>query len=846
MTQNACMALEFRFVCPLPNGFHARPASHLAGLANDFVSDCALTNLRNGSVANTKSVLSIIAADIQWNDECTMRIQGADEQVARTALRRFVEKDLPAFDEPLTDFLKDETRRGLPRSLRSAGVKAYFGLPVSRGIARGPAVVIGTSILQSLPQSEPGPKGQDPAWELEQVKRSIAAVRSRIESKLLGRVSATEAGILKAHLAILGDVSLMDRLSQRVAQGYSAAQAVTDAGEFFSDLLRRSENPYTRERALDIQDICLELLEDVRGPESRSRVELKEPSVVIAEKLTPQQLLALDRKWIGALVLESAATTSHTVILARSLGIPTLVGAKDVKELPPGQDVLVDANRGFLIAEWPHAVRKFYQRESRAVRRRQVALAHYAMCPAVTSDGRVLEVAANVSSAEELTAVFEHGADGIGLFRTEMLFLGREHAPSEEEQFQVYAEAARAAKGKPVIVRTIDIGGDKPLAYLNMPAEDNPFLGYRGARVYPEHQELLDAQLRAILRASAVGSVQLMVPMVSAVEEVLWIKARVAQVQQDLQARKIPFNPSMPLGIMIEVPSAAFILDQLCRELDFFSIGTNDLSQYFLAADRGNSRVAGMSNVRHPGFLSFLQQIVAGVHKHGKWVGICGDMAADLRHLPLLVALGFDEISVPAAEIPIIKERIAQLTLPDCEKLLAKATACQRAADVELCLTHGPNGATRSLLDRELVLMDAEISSKEEAIREIVDAFYVDGRTDDPDGLEEAVWTRESVYSTGLGFGFAIPHCKTDAVNTGSIGVLKLRAPVDWDAVDGKPVQVVILLAARESGGDGAHLRLFSRLARYLMNEEFRQRLLQAEDRDAVLSRLTEEFNGAG
>src|SRR5262249_42056893 len=273
----------------------------------------------------------------------------------------------------------------------------------------------------------------------------------------------------------------------------------------------------------------------------------------------------------------------------------------------------------------------------------------------------------------------------------------------------------------------------------------------------------------------------------------------------------------MPVGMMIEVPSAAFVLDQLCRELDFFSIGTNDLSQYFVAVDRENSRVAGLSSVKHPGFLSFLQQIVTSVHKHGKWVGMCGDMAADLRNLPLLVALGIDEISVPAAEIPIIKERIARLVVADCQKLLSQAIACQRASDVESCLDRESSEASRTLLDRELVLLDGNVDSKEEAIREIVDAFYVEGRTDEPDCLEEAIWARESVYSTGLGHGFAVPHCKTDVVNASSIGILKLPRPIDWGAVDGKPVAFVILLAVRESDSNGAHLRVFSKLARNLM-----------------------------
>jgi fructose-specific PTS system IIA-like component len=834
------MAPEFTFVCPLPNGFHARPASHLASVATDFLSECLLTNRRNGSVANIKSVLSIIAADIRWNDECSVHVHGSDEQVACSALRRFVGKDLSAFDEPLTNFLKDETTRVLPRSLRSAGVKAYFGLPVSRGIARGRTVVIGASKIHSEPIAT---NGLDPTKESERVKQSVAATCSRIRNKLLGHASGVEAGILQAHLAILGDVSFMDKLLERVQQGRSAARAVIDAGEFFSDLLRRSENPYTRERALDIQDICLELLEDVSGARSKALVALKEPSAIIAENLTPQQLLGLERNWISALVLESAGTTSHTVILARSLGIPTLVGAKSVGELAPGQDVLVDANRGFLVVEGTDAVRKFYERESKTLLNRRTALASYAVRPAVTRDGRVLEVAANVSSAQELAPAFEDGADGIGLFRTEMLFLGREHAPSEEEQFEVYMQAVRAANGKPVILRTMDIGGDKSLPYLNLPQENNPFLGCRGVRVYAEHQSLLEAQLRAILRASAFGRIQLMVPMVSAVDEILWMKAKLAEVQVSLCEQRISFDPAMPVGIMIEVPSVAFVLDQLCRELDFFSIGTNDLSQYFLAVDRDNSRVSALSNVRHPGFLSFLEQIVTSVHKHGKWVGMCGDMAADLRNLPLLVALGLDEISVPAAEIPIVKERIARLSVPDCQKLLLQATACQRARDVESCLDNGSNEASRSLLDRNLVLLDAKADTKEEAIREIVDAFYVGGRTDEPDRLEEAIWTRESVYSTGLGHSFAVPHCKTDAINASSIGILKLPRPIDWDAVDGKPVEFVILLAARESNSNGAHLRVFSKLARNLMNEEFREQLLQARDQEALLAKLKQEFD---
>ncbi|HEU0049878.1 MAG TPA: fructose PTS transporter subunit IIA, partial [Nitrososphaera sp.] len=335
----------------------------------------------------------------------------------------------------------------------------------------------------------------------------------------------------------------------------------------------------------------------------------------------------------------------------------------------------------------------------------------------------------------------------------------------------------------------------------------------------------------------------LMVPMVATREEVLWMKAQVAEAQKDLTGRQIAFDPAMPVGIMIEVPSVAFILDQLCEELDFFSIGTNDLVQYFLAADRGNSRVASLSNVRHPAFLRFLKQIVDEVHKHGKHIGMCGEMAGDILHLPLLLGLGLDGISMASSEIPILKERISRLTVSDCQSLLSGVLKCKGVAEVESLLAAGALSSPDSgLLDQDLVVLNSKSESKEEAIREIINSFYVEARTNDPDRLEEAVWTREEVYSTGLGHGFAIPHCKSDAVITESIGVLKLSKAVEWGALDGQPVHTVILLAARESNANGRHMQVFSQLARKLMSDKFRSHLEQANDANKVLGYLVEEL----
>jgi phosphoenolpyruvate-protein phosphotransferase len=841
MSQNACMALEFTFLCSLPNGFHARPASHVATLAGKFTSDCALTNLRNGRVADMKSVLSLIAANISLHDECRVRVNGADEQAAHKMLQQFIENDLPACDVPLPELAQESQNGMLPRSLRSLGLENYCGFPVSRGIGYGKVVIIGGVVLPPELSAE---KAADPKQELQRAKRAMDGVRARIGKKLAGQVSAAETGILQAHLAILGDVSLADKVLEKINEGRSAGQAILEATEFFSSLLRESESHYIRERAVDLHEIGCEALKEIYGLQFQPAVELTEPSVVIAENLTPQQLLELDRKGIRALVLESAGTTSHTVILARSLAIPTLIGVKNLPQLlSPGQEVVVDANRGVVIPKCTPPVRRYYERELGTLQRRQAVLARDAMAPAITVDGRRIEVAANLSSAEELAPAFANGADGIGLFRTEMLFAGRDHPPSEDEQFEVYAQAARAARGRPVILRTFDIGGDKPVAYFKLPAEDNPFLGYRGVRIYQEHRDLVCAQLRAILRASALGRVHLMVPMVASREEVLWVKAQLAEAQRDLRSRQIAFDPAMPVGIMIEIPSVAFILDQLCEEVDFFSIGTNDLVQYFLAVDRGNPRVSRLSNVRNPAFLRFLKQIVDDVHKGGKYIGMCGEMAADSSHLPLLLALGLDEISVPSFEIPMLKERISRLTVSASQSLLSSALACEGVAEVESLLAAGAeSGPDSPLLDRDLVVLGSKSESKEEAIREIINAFYIKARTNDPDRLEEAVWSREEVYSTGLGYGFAIPHCKTDAVVTGSIGVLKLSRPVEWGALDGQPVHTVILLAARESDANGRHMQIFSQLARKLMSEEFRSQLVQAEDPNAVLGYLMDEL----
>jgi fructose-specific PTS system IIA-like component len=844
MTGKTGAALEFAFVCSLSSGLHARPASHLAEAANAFASDCFLTNLRNGLTANGKSVLAIIAADVRQGDRCTVQLRGTDEQSAYASLQRFVEQVLPGVDVPLAGISTARRSGTLPRVLQAAAIECCFGLPVSRGIAHGKVVPLNGMVLPSNLNA----RASDPDEELRRVNHGLAAVRERIRQKLTEPISTTEQAVLLADLAIANDISLAEKLAERIRQGRCAGQAVVEAGEFFTALLRHSESELIRERALDIEEICLQLLDEIYGTDLQAAaIQLLGPSVLVAETLAPQQLLALDRRWLKALVLEYSGATSHAVILARSLAIPTLAGVKNARlMLPPGTEVLVDANRGFAVPQFPAPVQRFYEREVATLARKEEVLARQASEPAISADGRVVEVAANASSLEESVEAFRKGADGIGLFRTETIFLEKNQPPSEDEQYAVYAEVMRAAAGRAVIFRTLDIGGDKAVPYLNLSRENNPFLGYRGVRIYADHKELLRAHLRAVLRASALGPAQIMAPMISSLEEVLQFKDLVSQARATLASEGITLGPYISIGVMIEVPSAALILDQLCAEVDFFSIGTNDLCQYFFAAERGNPKVAALSSVRHPAFIRFLQQIVRQIRQSGKWVGMCGEMAAESRHLPLLIGLGLDEVSLPAAEIPEIKRKIGQVSSADCEQLLEKALSFGHTREVDHLLEQGVAlRSTLPLLSEELVLLHSVSRNKEEAIQEIVDAFYVTGRTDDRPRLEEALWAREGVYSTGLGFGFATPHCKSAAVEFNSIGILKLRQPVDWGSVDSEPVGMVILIAMRDSEVAGAHLQVFSKLARKLMNEEFRKYLLGVESAEEMVEYLTQQLDMA-
>lgn len=838
------MPLDYSFSCPLPNGVHARPASALEEVARTFAAEVVLLNQRTGRSANAKSILSIVGADIRFSDPCLLKISGADEDRAMAALGSFIRNTLPRQEAVLPAITTTDGELRLPPCLGKSGAVFRRGTIVVPGIAQG-------SIVRATEFSIPEGLATDGVADISaEQKRTEDALQELIDwygQRATAAGRSVESELLVAHRSVARDQEFRACLLDSIAlNGRTAAGAIADAEARFTRLFAASENIMLRERALDIKDVCGQLLQRVYGNAAKNRsIALTEPSIIVADSLTPSQFLALDYRLLKGLVLAEAGTTSHTVILARSFGIPTLVGVEKIgKGLPEKNEAVLDADIGVLVTNLTAPARRYYTMEHQRLDGRTRVLRASAVKPAATEDGQRMEIASNIATVEEANRAFVAGAEGIGLFRTEMLFLDRVAAPDEAEQYEIYHRVIEAADGRPVIIRTMDVGGDKPLNYLNLNPEQNPFLGYRAVRIYPEFEGLFRTQIRALVRASAHGPLRVMLPMISSIQEVRWAKRIIAEEQTRCSAEKKAFDPAMEIGIMVEVPSVAFALNELSREVDFFSIGSNDLLQYFLAVDRANARVASLYNPLQPTFLRLLKQIVDVARQQQKWIGLCGEMGAQKHCLPLLVGLGLNELSVSAPAIGGLKARLSQLKLADCQQLFAAALDCQTTEEVGRLLEEFSVQHSAPLLAEELFVIDSDAVTKEEAVKRAIDLLYVHGRTQQPRVLEEAVWQREGTYSTGFGHGFAIPHCKSTAIQANSLVLLKLRQPVDWGATDGKPVKVVILIVIRDFDGATAHMKIISTLARQIMHEEFRSAIQRANDPKALCSLFKSKLEG--
>ena len=828
-----------RFAFPLAGGLHARPASLLRDACRPFAAAVVFRNLRNGRRADAASVLELVASDTAGGDPCLLEASGPQEREAMAALRAFVERDLPNADDGTPPAGDAAGASWLPPVFAGGSGSLLRGRALAPGLGRGR--VLRLAGRASYPKRFAAGK-RDAAQELELFRRAAAGVEAGL-AELAARASGPAAAIFRAQQAIAADPGFTGRVAVLIAKkGFSSGAAIERAAGHYAGLLRRSSSAYLRERAGDVYDIAAQLAEKLYGAVSRAAMPGRGHFVAAAPSLSASELPALKRRGLRGLILGDVGATAHVAILARSLSVPAVsVDPGALAGIADNAEALVDGRRGLALLAPGAALKRYYRLEQAAAEETRRRRSAWRRRPGRTRDGKRVEVAANVGRPEDLATAWAAGAEGIGLFRSEFLFLGRPEPPGEEEQFAAYARAARSAGGRPVIVRTLDVGGDKPLPYLKLPPEANPFLGRRAVRFYAEHAGLVRCQLRAMLRAARCGRLKVMVPMVAAPGEVRLVRDLLQEAAAELRRRRVPHARAVELGVMVETPAAALAVDSLAREADFFSVGSNDLLQYVMAVDRGDPALAGLYDPLHPAFLRLLADAARQARRTRRWLGLCGEMAGRADLLPLLAGMGFDELSMAPGLIPEAKERLAGLDAAACRRLLGRALRCGEAAEVRALLQEfasaDAGAARRQVFAPGLVRLGSASRSAAEAIRELCAMLELDGRVSDALALEEAAWKREESYATDLGLGFALPHAKSPAVREAAVAFLRPSRPFRWAAGSRAPVRGVLLIAVPEGGGE-EHLRLIAGLSRRLVHEEFRRALLSARSAATALKVL--------
>ena len=668
----AAAILSDEVALPNPQGLHARPAAVFAAEAKKFKSDVRV--LRGGDSANAKSVVALMALATKFGDTLRVEAAGPDAGEAAAALARLLasgsgEKPGDAPAPAATAAAAVAPQRAAP-----ADANEFTGVSASPGLAVGKIVQFRQEVI------DVAEAGEAPQRERGRLEAAQHEARQQIETLKAKLTDPSKAQILDAHLELLDDPGLNDAAIAGISDGKSAGFAWRAAFEAQASMLEKVDNALLRERAGDIRDVGRRVLALLAGVK-QAHIDVPGESILIAEELSPSDTASLDRSKVLGFCTTTGGATSHVAILARSLGIPAICGIDEgALQLPDGTLVVLDGSHGSLRrnpgADELAKARERIERQTKKREEEKVA----ANKQAVTADGHRIEVAANIRNAQEAREAVAAGAEGVGLLRSEFLFDNRDTAPSEDEQAAEYCAVAEAlGRERPLVVRTLDVGGDKPLSYLPLPKEDNPFLGLRGVRVSLDRPDMFRVQLRAILRAAPIGNLHIMFPMVAAIEEV---RAAKKMLQEEAGDR----IGDVKIGVMIEVPSAALIAEPLAREVDFFSIGTNDLTQYTLAMDRGHPKLAKQADGLHPAVLRLIGMTVEGAHQHGKWVGVCGGIASDAMAVPVLVGLGVDELSVSVPAVGSIKAQIARLRMDEARKLAAKVVTLGTAAEVRALL----------------------------------------------------------------------------------------------------------------------------------------------------------------
>jgi phosphoenolpyruvate-protein phosphotransferase/dihydroxyacetone kinase phosphotransfer subunit len=662
-------ALERRIAVSNRLGLHARPAARFVQTASSFDAEVSVSNLTTGrGPATARSLNAVATLGVRQGHEILVRASGSAAEAALAALEGLAERN---FDEE-----EREAPTATPSPARAAapeGGAALTGLPAAPGIALGPV-----RHLRSAELRLPTHAALDPEHEwrvldaaLGRVRHDLGATRSAVSV----RAGDYEASIFDAHLLFLEDEELLGKARQAIRQGRNAAQAwnaaVLEARAAWEGL----DDEYLRARAEDVAAVGRQVLERLLGQAPAAVPSA--PGIVVAPDLSPAQTAVLEPSVVQGIATAFGGPTSHSAILARSLGLPAVVGLGEaLLALPEDTPVALDGDAGIAYPNPPAQVSAEYEERARA--RAEVVRAARAVAqdPATTRDGTTIEVAANVGSLADVPAALAAGADGVGLLRTEFLFLDRGAMPDEEEQYEAYVGVARALEGRPLILRTLDVGADKPLPYVEQQPEANPYLGQRGLRLGLARPEVLEIQLRAALRAAAQYPVKLMFPMVATIDE---FRAAVGVLEA---VREETGLPRPEVGVMVEVPSVALAADAFADEVDFFSIGTNDLTQYTLAAERGNERVAAIADPLHPAVLRLIQLVAEAGRAHGKWAGICGELAGDTLATPVLLGLGVTELSAAPPLVPGVKDAVRAVVLEDARGVAAEALRLESASAV--------------------------------------------------------------------------------------------------------------------------------------------------------------------
>ena len=530
----------------------------------------------------------------------------------------------------------------------------------------------------------------DPAAEYQRIEaafdQSISELAT-IKQNAKSRLSDEELEVFDAHIAILSDPEMKSQIKDEIEnQHVSAEEAMTDVTTNFANVLAAmTDNKYMQERAADVKDVAKRALSHLLGKQLPDIASISEPVVIIAKEITPSDTSQMDAKFVKGLATDLGGRTSHAAIMARTLRIPAVVGAEDVTStIKNGDMVIVDGLHGDIIVDPSQAQIDEYQAKADSFEKERAEWAQLVDAPSVSKDGQHFEIAANIGTPDDVADALKQGADGVGLFRSEFLYMSSDHLPTEDEQFEAYKKAVVGMQGKPVVVRTLDIGGDKPLNYLPLPEEMNPFLGYRAIRICLHRPDIFKTQLRALIRASEFGPVEIMFPMIATLAELRQAKAIYQECKDELQKDHPGLGDNVKIGMMIEVPLAALYADQLAKEVDFFSIGTNDLIQYCFAADRGNDAVSYLYQPLNPAFLRLIKHVIDAAHANNTKAAMCGEMAGDQLAMPLLLGMGLDEYSMSASSILRTRSMMKDLDTKECAKWANDAiNLCYTADEVE-------------------------------------------------------------------------------------------------------------------------------------------------------------------